>query len=145
MTVRFEICHTEESMEISAAATVWGGVWVNLDGCGFPEADWNDLPVALACEFLRVSDRIRRAEFKSHRVHFFDGPFWVEFERVGEGKVEVSVGGGSPRNVVLPSGDVVAAIRSYSAAILTSCLRRGWGDTADVRDLKALHGDSPGI
>lgn len=145
MTVRFEICHTEESMEISATGTVWGGVWVNLDGCCFPEGNWNDLPVALACEFLRVGDGIQRAGFKSHRLHFFDGPFWVGFERAGEGKVEVSVGGNDPRRVVLSSEDLVAAIRASSAAILTACLRRGWGDTADVRDLKALYRDSSGI
>ncbi|MFE9116555.1 hypothetical protein [Streptomyces sp. NPDC007172] len=145
MTMRFEICHTEESMEISAAATVWGGVWVNLDGYSFPEANWNDLPVALACEFLRVGDKVRHAEFKYHRLQFFDGPFWVDFERADEGKIEVSVGGNSPRSAVLSSEDVVAAIRSSSAAILTSCLRRGWGDTVDVRALKALHRDSSEI
>src|SRR4051812_30040718 len=69
VTVGFKVCRSEESMDISANGSVWGGIWVDLDGFFFPEKHWNDLPVALACEFLRVGNRVRKSAFRSHRIH----------------------------------------------------------------------------
>ncbi|UIX35157.1 hypothetical protein [Streptomyces sp. GQFP] len=123
-----------ESLEISRSEAIWGSVWIESCGEVFPEFEWNDMPVAFTCELASVLEAARGKSFRSGRVRFFDGPFWVMVDCPVPGECVVTLGGsgGSKALAMIPMGKIVESVRSIARGLLEACHSRGWGGNPDV-------------
>lgn len=133
-----EIVSEGDSLEVAKSGAIWGSVWFELIGEAFPEAHWNDLVVAVMVEVL-IAVRVLKSAAGRRRVGFFDGPYWIEFERTDSGDVMISTSAGLAVSGGL--GDFARVVRQVEEAasdLVAACLCHGFSDQSDVRRLKAL-------
>jgi hypothetical protein len=134
----------EMSLESAASGAIWGAVWWDIAGPGFPEAEWNDLAVAFAVENLAAVREVATGA-RSRRVRFFDGPFWVEFSRDQQGmRFSITTSDGHRVECDKPEfASIVSQVETASQKLVAECAERGWGEQADVQHLRALLAATP--
>jgi hypothetical protein len=128
-----------ETFEGSATKSIWGDVWVVIDGEPFPDNCWNDLAVAFFVEYVKAIREISLAVVESAKVWFFDGPYVLRLQRTSPGQIEVR-GEGRSRSasaVVDPSA-VWTEAEAVGWAIVDACRKKGWDENKDVLRLVNL-------
>ena len=136
--MKFGFCISTERMEITNSGTVWGDVWVHIDGHAYPEVGWNDLPVAFAIELITAVREVASRPGKAE-VRFFDWPFWIVFETADDGACSIrSSFGDEVALAPVEFARVVGRVDSVARSLAHACISKGWGDQIDVRRLTAL-------
>ena len=136
--MEFELFCDVESLDLARSGSIWGGVWIGISGCHFPESNWNDMPVAFLVELIDAVDFVRQAEGRCRRVRFFDGPFWIDLVGLGDGAVNVSANGHcAGKKATVSAHDMARSLAEVRIELVRACLERGWGDQMDVRRLRA--------
>ncbi|MGW2651855.1 hypothetical protein ACWC2T_45110 [Streptomyces sp. NPDC001393] len=109
-------------------------MWIELYGEAFPEAGWNDMSVAFAGDLVEVLSSIVEGKEYSHRIRFYDGPYWITVGRSDSGEFVVKQGEGDREKgqVQFPVEAVMKGVRSTASALLGACRTRQWGDNSDV-------------
>lgn len=137
--MKVEVRCNLSSLGASASGAIWGQIWLECDGHGFPEKEWHDMPIALTYELLSVA---RREESGSalQRVRFFDGPFWVD---LGFAEDQYMVIAESQREGVelrccTSREEFAESIRALALDLVDQCRLMGWEDQVDVRRLASL-------
>ncbi|MFI6156714.1 hypothetical protein ACIBCA_29000 [Kitasatospora sp. NPDC051170] len=133
----FEVFCDIETLDLARSGSIWGDVWINIDGFDFPESNWNDMPLAFLVELLDAIADVRRRE-GDRRVRFFDGPFWVDLSGQGDGTVSISTNApGGDKQVTVSARDISRSLEAIRVNVVRACLGRGWGEHLDVRRLQA--------
>jgi hypothetical protein len=127
------------SLELARSGAIWGDIWIEIDGDPFPEANWNDMPVAFLAELFDAVDYVRSAVGRSRRVRFFDGPFWINLAGRSGSKITISVNSYSVNpEIAIMADELNHSMTLVSSALMEACQNLGWGDQADVRRLRML-------
>ncbi|MFI9380777.1 hypothetical protein [Kutzneria sp. NPDC052558] len=127
-----------ESLSASRSGAIWGDVWFTMNGDPFPERGWNDLVIALLVEFQAALGVVDGGD-SVRRVRFFDGPYWVEFESLGQGGVKISTNTG----LVASCGKVeveglVRRLGELGRELVDACAAKGFEGSDDVKRLDRL-------
>jgi len=133
----------EDSLSMSVSGSIWGSVWVEISDRVFPEWCWNDMVVALMCEFRQLAEDLRSPPVPRRRVRFFDGPVWVDIAPGSHRGIRVTLGGAGVTGFSVDNvaeEEFISAVRLASEELLRALENRGWMDEVDVRRLRALHG-----
>jgi hypothetical protein len=126
-----------ESLELARSGAIWGNIWVESCGDSFPEARWNDLPVAFLVELIESIAALGSSIGVRRRVRFFDGPFWIDMEHGEQELISISVNRGGVAVEVGIEG-LAHSVRGVAREILGVCRKRGWAELDDVRRLESL-------
>ncbi|MEU9247717.1 hypothetical protein [Streptomyces sp. NPDC048385] len=124
----------DETLDMARSGTIWGGVWMELHGEAFPEADWNDMAVALTADLVDALAVSVKGGVRSCRIRFYDAPFWVGLDPTGAGGVLVRRGESDKgkRQMQLSAEAVAQGVRLTASALLDACRARRWGDNSEV-------------
>jgi hypothetical protein len=129
-----------ESLQKSDAGTISGKVAFHIADEFFPEANWNDLAVAVCLAWVEALVRVIRRESISQRVMLMDGPY----------AVKIALGKAGPEVDFVQSrlaGDIVTGHWTFIAeeslrdavvvgdGVCRECEFRGWRSG----DLTTLH------
>ena len=138
LAVGFALCCDADSLEISNSGTIWGGVWIEVGGEEFPQAGWNDMPVAFTVELGIALTHVGESDSSIH-VRFYDGPFWVMVGGSVTGQLVLTLGGPREKKVMtLPAVEAVESFVSTASGLLDECHARGWGGNRDVVRLEGV-------
>ncbi|MER6666192.1 hypothetical protein ABT256_16755 [Amycolatopsis japonica] len=135
----FHIQQDFANLELNERAkTIWGSVWVELNGKPFPEAGWNDMPAAFIVELLSVANDFRKGATNTRQVRFFDGPYELTIGETQEKSIEIRAKNHDEQGATTVAGSNFAAIvRSAATSLLEACQARSWSENSDVRRLAA--------
>ncbi|WP_146075692.1 hypothetical protein [Streptomyces sp. Ru62] len=135
--MEFELFCDLESLDLARSGSIWGDVWIEISGSPFPEANWNDMPVAFLAELIDALAFARQAAGRSTRVRFFDGPFWIDLVGRGDDSVSVSANShGAGEEATVSAQDMARSLAAVREKLVRACLERGWGEQMDVRRLQ---------
>ncbi|MFK4148206.1 hypothetical protein [Streptomyces sp. NPDC004065] len=135
--MEFELFCDVESLDLARSGSIWGDVWIEISGYPFPEANWNDMPVAFLLELLDAVSFVRHAKGRRRTVRFFDGPFWIDLVGRGDDAVSVSANAhGTGVGATISAQDMTRSLRAVRTRLIRACLARGWGEQMDVRRLR---------
>ncbi len=129
----------EETLQVTSAGLVYGGLCLRIDGRDFPDDRWRDFVVVVLSWWSRALARILAGETGPIEVPFMDGPFRVELRQAGPGAI--SVAGIDQRDVAreMPAVEVDArmlaeSVISAADSTMVWCARHDHqsGDTAEL-------------
>ncbi|MFE2159918.1 hypothetical protein ACFW9M_19145 [Streptomyces lydicus] len=124
---------------MAKSGAIWGDIWIDVNFAPFPEEGWNDMAVAFMAELLEATYSLQRSKNENRRVHFFDGPFWVDLNMESAGKVSVTTGGGHQNlSSTIEPDQMVLDLKTSAKKIVGVCNQHGWADQGDVRRLASL-------
>jgi hypothetical protein len=133
-----EIKSDSDSLEVAKSGVIWGGVWFELNGEAFPEAHWNDLAAAVMVEVLNAVRELGSTVGR-RRIRFFDGPFWIEFERTNSEEISISTSANLSTSGDLDDfSQVVRQVEEAARHLVAACRVMGFSNQDDVRRLEAL-------
>jgi hypothetical protein len=127
------------TLHLSASGRVLGYMAVVFRGEPFPDADWSDFAVIVFNMWLVNALDLWEGGESWTKLHFMDGPFWVEIEsRDGTWRVcGVNDRGNSPARTVpvdVEPREMLSMIVSWTDHLLAECKKRGWSSD-DIADL----------
>lgn len=67
----------------SGPGPLTGSIWFVLNGGAFPLEGWDDFVVVVLEAVTAAMARILSGSTKTERVHFMEGPYALEFQKVG--------------------------------------------------------------
>lgn len=139
--MEFEFTFEAQTLEATESRNIWGNTWVRVSQCQYPEASWNDMPVALLSYLLSVLSEIGRDGESVKEVWFYDGPFAVRFELVKDNLLKISVvPEGSEVVVTMDLNVLLEDLAIKKDQLIAACVARGWADYPDVLRLRSQAG-----
>ena len=137
--MKFDLHYDASSLEKARSGAIWGSIWVDMHGRPFPEAHWNDLPVAFLAELSSAVAQAGNSDGHARRVRFFDGPFWIDLTGQKGDEIKLSVNSGRDiPDVVISAAELTRILTRVGRALSEACQARGWGDHADVQRLRVI-------
>jgi hypothetical protein len=136
------VVEEDQSFARSKSGTIWGTIYFQIgDNQFFPGKGWTDMVAAFVAAWLEGLVRVTNGTVANQRVHFFDGPFAVDFSVPQKGQVNLSFL--HNEELKLSTMAEVQQLRAHAASVgrelLLACQRRGWKD----RDTEAIAGLIP--
>ena len=121
-----------------------GGIWLDLDGHGFPDPGWLDFPLPVLSWWVDAMVPLLDGASTSAEVRFLDGPHAVEIEALSPDAWRVSaIDVRVTRRVVRLSSTVdprplLASVIAAADTVLAICRTRGWVDRDSTRLANSL-------
>ena len=117
---------------------IHGGIWLELDGSGFPDPRWSDFLVPVLSWWVDALILLLDGESTSEEVRFLEGPHAVEIAALRTDAWRVSaVDAGLTRRVRLTSTieprPLLASVIAAADTVLAICRARGWEDRESAR------------
>lgn len=122
------------------AGPATGSVWINLGEVEFPMKGWNDFVVVILAAWASAMVRLLCGSTTRERVHFMEGPYFVDLLFPAEGPLQLlAIGPGRAEKAYVDVEAVpfVESLLSGSEAILATCRTIGhWSpDAEELADL----------
>ena len=127
----FEVAVSPERLDRSGMGGITGVVAVRMGDVWFPERTWSDFPVVVLAWWLRECAAL--ATGGNGRLRFMDGPFQINANNLGNGRVELETEeerGASVKRIVqvtAPVAHIRATVLRAARQTIGGCLRRGVG------------------
>ncbi len=84
----FLVVKEDQFFARSKSGTIWGTIYFQIgDSQFFPGKGWTDMVAAFVAAWLEALVRVTNGTEVNKRVHFFDGPFAVDFSVALKGQV----------------------------------------------------------
>jgi len=133
----FLVVEEDQFFARSKSGTIWGTIYFQIgDSQFFPGKGWTDMVAAFVAAWLGALVRVTNGTEVNKRVHFFDGPFAVDFSVALKGQVSLAFL--HNEELRLSTMADVQQLRAHAASVgqdlLLACQRRGWND----RDTEAI-------
>ena len=126
-----------ESISLRSAGPATGCIAVNLGGEFFPSARWNDFVVVIVEAWASALLRLLRRSSDVERVHFMEGPYAIEIERIENGQLRLRAIA-HPNRVRayadVSSTGLAKALLTVGQGVLQKCRRGGYAN----RDVERL-------
>jgi hypothetical protein len=136
----FLVVEENEFFARSKSGTIWGTIYFQIgDSQFFPDKGWTDMVAAFVAVWLEALIRVTNGTVANERVHFFDGPFAVDFSVSQKGQVNLTfLHNEEPK---LSTMAEVQQLRAHAVSVgqdlLSACQRRGWSDR-DTQTIASL-------
>ncbi|HTE55958.1 MAG TPA: hypothetical protein VK698_34130 [Kofleriaceae bacterium] len=123
------------------AGPATGSIWVSLGELSFPMEGWNDFVVVILAAWVGAMVRLLRGSTTRERVHFMEGPYFVDVLHPAEGPLRLRATGPPMRAeracVDVEASPLVESLLSGSDAVLGACRAAAcW--TSDAEELESL-------
>ena len=133
----FLVVEEDQFFTRSKSGTIWGTIYFQIgDSQFFPGKGWTDMVAAFVAAWLEALVRVTNGTVANQRVHFFDGPFAVDFSVSEKGQVNLNFlhNEKSKLSTMVEVQQLRAHAASVGQELLLACQRRGWND----RDTEAI-------
>ena len=135
----FLVVEEDEFFVRSQSGTIWGTIYFQIgDNQFFPDKGWTDMVAAFVAAWLEALVQVTNGTVTNQRVHFFDGPFAVDFSVRQKGLVNLTFlhNEESKLSTMVEAQQLRAHATSVGLELLQACQRRGWNN----RDIEAIVG-----
>lgn len=105
---------TKNSMQI------WGRIHVELDGCCFPDEDWNDVISSIFDMWIPTIVDFLHSGKSSCELYFMDGPYRMCLKWISTSEVKISMFGGNSE-VTANTCNIIDFLEAITKGINSFC------------------------